>query len=563
MNTEFYCWEKCMSKSFRVLVIVLIAAVVVCGAVLAFHSSASSSPESDVPVKEMQTAVQNLSASLSEYTRALSGDIVSAARNLSGISADDPASIRVLTELYVENPGVSFVFRTDADGSVVCSLPVTGSAGYEIPSSVLDLDNASAGMYMRTFTGPSGVEATCLLSPIVSAGGRHEGAVGAVGDARRFFAVPIDRFRNATGYGVWVVNDQGYVLYSPVPMNGGTNILTVAEAAGNTELANVLRRIMTEAEGTAEYSSYDYGRLQVVDRISVWSTLDTKIDSTFRVIITDDMSSRKLVPLPTASSDMTLKEFVRAAYSYVLENGRDAALAEFSNPEGQFTTQEYYVSALDRNGTLLAHPYRPGMTGLDRSVYEDVNGVRTVSMVASRASHGGGYVLMLYPNYLKDMENEVRLSYVQPIDENWCIVCGMFVSEMPKRLDPAKKDAMIRDLRSIVQYAHEYGKEAALAALSDPSGLYYNEGCKIVALDYDGTVLSWPYDPTRTGVNLLGATDVYGGSFVRDLVRTAKGGGGFEYMYLPIQTESRSKLQLQYTLPVDDAWFVSAGVPLY
>ncbi len=64
-------------------------------------------------------------------------------------------------------------------------------------------------------------------------------------------------------------------------------------------------------------------------------------------------------------------------------------------------------------------------------------------------------------------------------------------------------------------------------------------------------------------MNLLGATDVYGGSFVRDLVRTAKGGGGFEYMYLPIQTESRSKLQLQYTLPVDDAWFVSAGVPLY
>ncbi|MCQ2355933.1 MAG: cache domain-containing protein, partial [Methanocorpusculum sp.] len=399
--------------------------------------------------------------------------------------------------------------------------------------------------------------------PIFSDDGVYEGAVGAVGDARRFFAVPIDKFRNATGYGVWVVNDQGSVLYSPVPMTGGTNILTVAESAGNTELANVFRRIMAETEGTAVYSSYDYGRLQVVDRTSVWKTLETTTDGMFRVIVTADTSSRKLVPLPTASSNMTLEEFVRAAHLYVLENRRDAALAEFSNPEGQFTTQEYYVSALDRNGTLLAHPYRPGMIGRDRSVYEDVNGVRTVSMFASRASHGGGYVLMLYPNYLKDMTNEVRLCYIQPIDENWYIVCGMFVSEMPKRLDPAEKDAMVRDLRSIVQYAHEYGRDAAIAALSDPSGPYYNEGCKIVALDNDGTVLSWPYDPTRAGVNLLGATDVYGGSFVRDLIRTAKGGGGFEYVYLPIQPESRSKLQLQYTLPVDDAWFVSAGVPLY
>lgn len=157
-----------MSKSFRVLVIVLIAAVVACGAALALHSSASSSPESDVPAKEMQMAVLNLSVSLSEYTQAFAGDIVSAAGNLSGIPADDPASLRILTGLYVENPGVSFVFRTDAGGPVVCSLPVTGAAGYEIPSSVLDLGNASAKMYMRTFTGLSGVEITCLLSPIFS-----------------------------------------------------------------------------------------------------------------------------------------------------------------------------------------------------------------------------------------------------------------------------------------------------------------------------------------------------------------------------------------------------------
>ena len=50
-------------------------------------------------------------------------------------------------------------------------------------------------------------------------------------------------------------------------------------------------------------------------------------------------------------------------------------------------------------GTLLAHLYRPGMVGRDRYVYEDVNGVRTVSMFASRASHGGRYVLMLYPKF--------------------------------------------------------------------------------------------------------------------------------------------------------------------
>jgi signal transduction histidine kinase len=321
--------------------------------------------------------------------------------------------------------------------------------------------------------------------------------------------------------------------------------------------------IMAEREGTAIYSAYNYGRLQIVERIAAWNTIDTKGSGEIIIIVTADMSSRKLVPLPTASSNMTLEEYVRAAHLYVLENGRDAALAEFSSPEGQFTTQEFYVTAWDMNGTMLANPYRPGLVGRDRSAYEDMNGVRTISMFASRASHGGGYVLELYPNYLKDMENEMRLDYVQPIDETWYIVGGTCVPEMPQGLNPAEKDAMVRDLRSIVQYAHEYGREAAIAVLSDPFGPYYNEGRKIVALDYNGTILSWPYDPTHAGVNILGATDVYGASFVRDLVRTAKEGGGFEYVYLPIRLESTSKLQLQYTLPVDDGWFVSAGVPLY
>lgn len=337
----------------------------------------------------------------------------------------------------------------------------------------------------------------------------------------------------------------------------------VTESVEDTELANVFRMIVTERKGTATYSAYNYGRLQVVERITAWNTVDTKGSGEITIIVSADTSSRKLVPLPSVSSNMTLEEHLWSAYLYVLENGRDAALAEFSRPDGQFTTQEFYVSAWDWNGTMLAHPYRPDLINQDRSAYEDVNGVHTFSTFEARASHGGGYVLLLYPNYLKDMENEVRLVYVQPIDETWYIASGMFVPEMPKNLDKVERDAMVRDLRSIVQYAHEYGKEAAIAALDDPLGPYYNEGRKIVAMDYNGSVLSWPYDSTSTGKNLLGATDVYGGSFVRDLIRTAKGGGGFEYIYLPIQPEGISKLQLQYTLPVDDEWFVSAGVPLY
>ncbi|MDE2519532.1 MAG: cache domain-containing protein [Methanocorpusculum sp.] len=552
-----------MSKPVRVLVIVLIAAVVMCGAVLTIHHSVPSSSENDVLTKKMQTAVLNLSQSLYEYTWVLAGGIVNAAADLSGIPADDPASIDILTDLYVENPGVSFMFRTDANGSVVCSFPLTDVAGYGIPSSVLDLGDVSTDLYMRTFTSTAGTEITCLLSPVFSAEGEYEGAVGAAGDARRFFAVPIDRFRNTTGYDVWIVNDQGKILYSLVPVTRETNIFAMAESAGDAELTNVFRMIMSEKEGTITYSAYNYGRLQIVERIAVWNRINTKDNGEITIIVTTDTSSRKLVPSPTASSNLTLEEHVRAAHLYAVENGRDAALAEFSNPKGQFTTQEFYISAWDMNGTMLAHPYRPGLIGHDRSGYEDVNGVSTISMFASRALHGGGYVLMLYPNYLKDMENEVRLVYVQPIDDTWYIAGGVFLSEMPKNLDPADTDAMVRDLRSIVQYAHEYGKEAAIAALDDPSGPYSSEERRIVALDYNGTVLSWSSDPTRVGVNILGVTDVYGASFVRDLARTAKEGGGFEYVYLPIQPESISRLQLQYTLPVDDEWFVSAGVPLY
>lgn len=200
-----------MLKPLRVLVIVLIAAVVVCGVILAIHYSSSSSSGNDVLAKEMQTAVQNLSESLYEYAWVLSEGIVSAAGDLSGVPADDPISTNILMDLYVENPGVLFVFRADVNGSVVCSTPSMDAAGYQIPSSVLNLDDVSTDLYLRTFTDVTGVETTCLLSPIFSTEGVYEGVIGIAGYPRNLFAVPIDQFRNATGYDVWIVNSQGQI----------------------------------------------------------------------------------------------------------------------------------------------------------------------------------------------------------------------------------------------------------------------------------------------------------------------------------------------------------------
>lgn len=57
---------------------------------------------------------------------------------------------------------------------------------------------------------------------------------------------------------------------------------------------------------------------------------------------------------------------VKKAVAFYEANGREKALAEFNNKQGQFAKGEDYVDVHDMNGVCVAHPISPAKVGLNR-----------------------------------------------------------------------------------------------------------------------------------------------------------------------------------------------------
>lgn len=77
--------------------------------------------------------------------------------------------------------------------------------------------------------------------------------------------------------------------------------------------------------------------------------------------------------LASASSDEA-KAMVEKAATYFQANGKEKALKEFNNPQGQFVKGELYVFAWDMSGTNIAHPINPKQVGVNVLDVPDVDG---------------------------------------------------------------------------------------------------------------------------------------------------------------------------------------------
>jgi signal transduction histidine kinase len=102
-----------------------------------------------------------------------------------------------------------------------------------------------------------------------------------------------------------------------------------------------------------------------------------------------------VVPLAVATAGAPSKDEVTArvkgAIAFYKANGRDKALAELNNKEGQFASGEDYVDVHDLNGVCVAHPVTPALVGVNRLEQADPSGkfVYKDMIVASKAKPSG------------------------------------------------------------------------------------------------------------------------------------------------------------------------------
>lgn len=132
---------------------------------------------------------------------------------------------------------------------------------------------------------------------------------------------------------------------------------------------------------------------------------------------------------PDALSQMT--KLVEDCAAYGREKGSASAFAEISNRSGMFVNEEgHYIYAYDYNGTLLAHPYLPEKVGSSLIEKRDSFGMETIRALAETAHSGGGYVVFIWPNPDNENKEELKIGYVLPVDDNWWVGSGVYLSEI-------------------------------------------------------------------------------------------------------------------------------------
>ena len=135
---------------------------------------------------------------------------------------------------------------------------------------------------------------------------------------------------------------------------------------------------------------------------------------------------------PSPSSGTTLTEddviaFVERAADYVRAHGKNAALAEFSDPDGEFTNGSQYIFAEDFAGNELASGGQPELVGQNILDAQDPNGVYLVKeLIATARDKGRGWVSYVWDNP-ETGEQQAKKAYVVRMDGDWYVGSGMYV----------------------------------------------------------------------------------------------------------------------------------------
>jgi len=266
-----------------------------------------------------------------------------------------------------------------------------------------------------------------------------------------------------------------------------------------------------------------------------------------------------IVPVQTADGQYaSLSRFVESAAAYAKQSGRDTAIREFNNLNGTFTKGDRFIIAFGMDGTMLAQPFQPQMHGTNRANETDMNGVMHIRRMIELAGEGGGWVYYVTKN--PDHNNELKLTYVQPVDSTWFIASGDYLSEIPAVFTPAEKDPLVERVSQARTYAQANGAAKAIGDFNDRNGTFATGSSYIFAYAYNGTTLAMPFQPESIGTDRTDYTDTHGVKVAAWEIAAAKEGGGFVYVDYYNPDTGKPGMKLCYVLPVDDTWLVGSGI---
>ncbi len=134
-----------------------------------------------------------------------------------------------------------------------------------------------------------------------------------------------------------------------------------------------------------------------------------------------------VVSLTWASTPEEAKAFAEKAAAYFKSNGKDKAVAEFNNPNGQFKKGDLYVFAQDFTGLMLANGGNPKLSGQNHFELKDPTGKFFVKeMIELAKTKGGGWVNYSWTNPATK-KVQPKKTWIQRVEGTDLYVgCGVF-----------------------------------------------------------------------------------------------------------------------------------------
>ncbi len=116
---------------------------------------------------------------------------------------------------------------------------------------------------------------------------------------------------------------------------------------------------------------------------------------------------------------------VRRAADFLKKNGREKALAVFSDPKGPFTYRDLYIVVLDPNAVVVAHGTKKELIGKDFSKVKDPDGkLFSREMVEIAKTKGSGWTDYKFQNPATGAV-EHKIAYVTLVGD-LTVLCGAY-----------------------------------------------------------------------------------------------------------------------------------------
>jgi signal transduction histidine kinase len=518
----------------------------------------------------MNESLSEIISGVNSGLEAVNSDLKSGADAVAASGPSSPETVKVISDYLVKHPYSISSLVIDENGVVLDAYPdnYRNLAGMDFGKKGIMVQplNDRTPYLSSIFRMEEGFNAISQGYPVYDKDGSYLGFVDMTYKSQDFLGRYIKPVTDSTGFDIWVVQTDGTEIYDTTPEEVGQNLFT-DDAYSDEASQELALKIVKNQNGTAEYTFWDKEWANKVDKYAVWDTAG--IDGTeWRIVVTrnDDSAvsaeSGSVTPgkLNVSAEYRSLKEYVHSAAEFARNSGKEEAISEFNDINGSFTDGEKYIFAYEMDGTVIALPFQKALLGMDRSESVDPNGADFINGLIDVAEDGGGSVYYVYTNPSRNYREELKLSYVEPVDENWFVGSGIYVPEIPVNFSSDDIDRLILRVKTARQYAQENDKAAVISEFNDLTGDFAEGGSYIFAYETDGTTLALPYQPELIGTNRLNFTDVYGVPVLKLEITEAENGGGFVYVQYPDPDYNESRFKLCYVLLVDENWFVGSGI---